>query len=154
MKVLKYIGEDTNLGRFGIVKKNQTLTMSEREFASINGDKRFVFKGTRRTEFNPKNTTNESVAAKAVRKDQVKNHKGKTEFKSKPAETKSYDLTKINWSDRRLAYALDAKSKRDVQRIAKALGETGVEVESTNRLKKRRIVDNIIEASIREGWRK
>lgn len=132
MKLVKYVSKkETNLGRFGIVKKGVSISVTEEEYKGIKNDDRF--------ELVEKELTEEEIVASKV---------------AKPYGTSVFDLRTIPWEKDNLAKILEARmSKSIVLKIIEALKEVGAPVREISRHETRiTLADAIIECALLCKW--
>lgn len=131
MKKVKYLGGETNLGRFGMIEKGAVLELYEYEWDSVCEDSKF--------RLIPEPHTEEAVAKARA---------------ALPAKGKSYALTVIQWDNKRLYGILNARYPRQqCVQILTAMKEAGCIVRDFNEHTTRSsLADFIVEAARHSGW--
>ena len=134
MKKVTYVSDNpVNLGRFGVIEKNQTLEVTEHEWLGIKNDARFKHR-------TPK--YNESTLEAASR--------------AMPYATHPFDLRTIPWGYDNLFTMLEARhNKLSLAKLIEGLVAVGAPVRDVSIHEHRMlIVDAILESAYLCGWHK
>lgn len=138
MKKVQYIGESTNLSRFGRVKKGDKLDFYEKEWDAICKDK-------------AKNKKRYKELSEPISKDERL-----IAEKIKPLGTPKFDLRSVPWEHRNLISILESRmSKARLVKMVYAINAIGgIISESTVHDTRAMLVDRIVEAARIMGWDK
>lgn len=134
MKEATYIGDnEVNLGRFGLVKTGQTISLTEQEWPGIESDCRFKLK---------KVSLSEAVSKAAK--------------KALPYGTSKFDLRTVPWGNKNLFRILESRANKDTLfKVIAALRIVGAPVREVGNSERRVfIVDAVVECGRICGWDK
>ena len=132
MKKVTYVSDTSvNLGRFGVIKKGQTLEITEQEWLGIEGDARFKYTPT---EY-PKEVL--EAASRAM-----------------PYGTHMFDLRTIPWGYKKLFTMLEARhNKLSLAKLREGMIAVGAPLRDVSiHTQRMHIVDAIIESAYLCGW--
>lgn len=128
---VKYIGRPQNIGRFGMVRKDQVIEVTIPEFTSLEGDPDFV-------ECHDIDAKKIPVAAEPPKK-----------F---PKKCEGYDLRILPWGKPEFQSRLAKITKPDLLKILRSMKAAGCEVVADPDWTKEKLADSVSCAGIVAGW--